>query len=127
MHKLFFRTALAGLCVGTLCAQDISGDWQGTLKAGQDLRIVVQVWKGDDGVWNGMFYAVDQSPDGVRASSVSLHGADVKFGLEALSGRIEGTLSADGSSIKGNWVQGLKLPFELHRATKETAWRKPET
>ena len=30
------------------CAQDISGDWQGTLKAGvQELRILLQIAKSD--------------------------------------------------------------------------------
>ena len=30
-------------------AQDISGDWQGTLKAAQELRILLQIAKSDSG------------------------------------------------------------------------------
>jgi len=43
---------LAGLLGSTLYAQDIAGDWQGTLKAGsQQLRLVVQIARGDSGGW----------------------------------------------------------------------------
>jgi len=46
--------ALSAFTALLACAQDISGDWQGTLKAGaQDLRILLQIAKGDGGEWDG--------------------------------------------------------------------------
>ena len=45
-------------------AQDISGDWQGTLKAGaQELRTLLQIAKSDNGEWKATMLSIDQSPD----------------------------------------------------------------
>jgi hypothetical protein len=38
---------LATLSGNSLGAQDISGDWQGTLKAGKDRRLILQIAKRD--------------------------------------------------------------------------------
>ena len=54
----------------TLSAQDVAGDWQGTLKAGQELRIILHIEKRDNGALTGMLYSIDQGPDGISASSV---------------------------------------------------------
>ena len=35
----------------SLQAQDIAGDWQGTVKAGVDLRVIVRISKQEDGAW----------------------------------------------------------------------------
>ena len=55
-------------------ARDIAGDWQGAIKVGAStsLRIVLHIMKSDNGGWSAMFYTIDQGPDGVPASSVTL-------------------------------------------------------
>ena len=110
--------------IGALYAQDISGDWQGTLKAGQDLRIILHIEKGDKGVFKCTLYSIDQGPDGVQATSVQLKDSVLKVGLDLLLASYEGKVSADGNSITGNWSQGMKLPLDFQRATRETAWRR---
>jgi hypothetical protein len=42
----------ATLLGGALHAQDIAGDWQGTLKTGTGLRVILHIAKGDNGSWN---------------------------------------------------------------------------
>src|SRR5580704_7262609 len=125
------------LCIGgvamllgpVLHAQDIAGDWQGTLKAGpQELRVVLAIDKSADGKWNATFSSIDQSPDwGARTpvDSITLQGSDLKFAIAAVRGTYEGKLSADGASIDGVWSQGRPLPLELRRATPKTAWKDP--
>ncbi|HLJ15223.1 MAG TPA: hypothetical protein VKV15_12050 [Bryobacteraceae bacterium] len=45
-------------------SQDISGDWQGNLKAGsRELRIILRISKGDTGEWKGGLLSIDQSAD----------------------------------------------------------------
>jgi non-heme chloroperoxidase len=121
--------ALAMLFGTTLPAQDIAGDWQGTLKAGpQELRVVLAIDKSADGKWNATFRSIDQSPDwGARTlvDSIALEGSNLKFAIAALRGSYEGKLSADGASIDGAWTQGRPLPLEFRRATPETAWKDP--
>jgi pimeloyl-ACP methyl ester carboxylesterase len=125
---IWIATFFAASCV-TACAQDIAGDWQGTLTAGaQQLRLIVHVKKGDHGTWKASMASIDQSPDWgatIQADSVTLQGADVKIPIGAIRGSYEGKLSADGTTISGNWTQGIPLPLELKRATPETAWKDP--
>lgn len=123
MTRLTFSTIAMLLSAGALAAQDISGDWQGTLKAGQDLRLVVTIGKDEHGAWKAMLYSLDQGSDGTRASSVALDGSKFKLTVDAIGGSYEGTLNAEGTVIKGAWKQGGVLPLDLARPTKETAWK----
>ncbi|MFI5103486.1 MAG: alpha/beta fold hydrolase [Terriglobales bacterium] len=116
---------LAALIASTpLYAQDIAGDWQGTLKAGLDLRIIVHIEKGTSGGWTAMLYSIDQGPDGIPVTSVTLKDSILKFSVELVHGAYEGKLSADAQTVTGTWTQRLPLPLELRRATKETAWQR---
>jgi pimeloyl-ACP methyl ester carboxylesterase len=118
--------ALAAFPALLACAQDISGDWQGTLKAGdQEIRILLQIAKSDSGPWRATMLSIDQSPDrgaGMPATSFSLDGANIRFAIDAVRGSYDGKLSADGASISGTWTQGRPMPLDFRRATKETAW-----
>jgi non-heme chloroperoxidase len=115
--------ALAALIGTQLCAQDISGDWQGTLKAGaSQLRVVIRIAKATDGGWKGTMFSIDQGTEGIAVTSLTVEGSNVKMAISQLRGTYDGKLSADGASIHGTWNQGAPLPLELKRATKETAW-----
>ena len=120
---------LAILLGTTLQAQNMAGDWQGTLKAGsQEIRLVLAINPSADGKWDGTFGSIDQSPDWgarIQVDSITLQGAKVKFAIAAVRGSYEGTLSADGASLEGTWSQGLALPLEFRRATPSTAWKDP--
>ena len=60
--------ALAMLFGTALPAQNIVGDWQGTLTAGsQEIRLVLAIHQSADGKWDATFGSIDQSPDGARA------------------------------------------------------------
>jgi non-heme chloroperoxidase len=124
MRKKMLRLgALAMLLASTLHAQDITGDWQGTLKAGpKELRVVVQIAKEEGGAWKAKMYSIDQGTDPIPVSSVTLEGSTIKLIVEAVRGTYEGKLSSDGTFIRGTWTQGEPLALELRRATKETAW-----
>lgn len=107
--------ALAMLFGTTLPAQNLAGEWQGTLKAGsQEIRVVLAIDKSADGKWVGTFTSPDQSPDwGARApiDSIALQGATLKFAIAAARASYEGKLSADGKSFEGTWSQGRPLPL----------------
>jgi non-heme chloroperoxidase len=117
------------LCSRALFAQDLAGDWQGTLATGgPELRLIVHVDKGDGGAWKAALLSIDQSPDrGARmaADSVTVEGASFKMAVAAIRGSFEGTIAADGNSIAGTWIQGLPRPLTLARATPATAWKDP--
>jgi bla regulator protein blaR1 len=109
-----------------LRAQDVVGDWQGTLQApNRSLRTIVKVTKTDKGL-SAKMYSIDQTSQAINASSVSVDGTTFKYSVEQINGSYTGKISADGSSIVGTWTQGPNpLPLTLVRATKETAWEIP--
>src|SRR6185437_13845944 len=106
----------------------IEGTWQGTLHApgGHDLRTVLKITKDDKGALHGMFYSIDQSGQGIPTSSVSFENDTLKYGIDFISLKYEGKMSADGNSISGTSTQGdHSLPLVFERATPETAWAMP--
>jgi hypothetical protein len=100
---------------------DIAGDWQGTFGE-KKLHLVVRLTASDDGAWIATLYSIDQSIQPIPIDAVVLEGRSLKFAVNAIRGTYEGTISPDGDSIAGTWIQGKSLPLELQRATRESAW-----
>ena len=126
MKKLtLWMMALAALQGSALQAQNITGNWQGTLQAGpQKVRIVFKIALENDKL-KATLYTVDQ-PSPPIATTITRDGSTVKMTIPSLNGNYEGKLSADGNSIAGTWTQGAPLALNLARATPETAWAIPE-
>lgn len=111
------------LVPGVLGAQELVGDWQGTLVFGKvKLRTILKVSKGADKKLKAEFYSIDQTTDPMPVDSLSLEGKSVKFSLPVINGSFAGTMSADSNSIDGTWTQGSPTTLKLERATKSTAW-----
>jgi hypothetical protein len=110
------------LLPGFLGAQELVGDWQGTLVFGQTkLRTILKVSAGADKKLTAEFYSIDQTTDPIPVDSISVEGKSVKFTVPMVHGSFAGTLSADSNSIDGTWTQGSSNPLKLERATKSTA------
>lgn len=119
---------LTALFAPALRAQDMTGNWQGTLKAGgKDLRLIVNVYKGEKDGLSGKFYSIDQTPQPFNTSVIKVDGATFKFSIDIMSANYEGKISPDGKSIAGTWTQGgTAFPLILVRATPEIAWDIPK-
>src|SRR5215471_17033786 len=88
-------------------AQDIVGDWQGTLHAGPaDLRVVIHISKNGDGTLHATMDSVDQGANGIPVSTVTLKDSQLKLGVDAVHGTYEGKVNADATVIDGTWSQG---------------------
>lgn len=108
-----------------LHAQDLTGNWQGTLKADKDLRMILVVTK-ENGSLQAKLYSIDESAQPFRVSSISEDGSTVKFANELNGTTYEGKLNAADDTITGTWTQGVtSLPLILSRPTRETAWEIP--
>jgi non-heme chloroperoxidase len=111
------------LLPGFVQAQEMIGDWQGTLVVGQTkLRVILKVSAGTDKKLAGELYSIDQTTDALPVDSISVEGKSVNIALPMIHGSYAGTLSTDSNSIDGTWTQGGSNPLKLERATKETAW-----
>jgi uncharacterized protein (TIGR03435 family) len=106
--------------------KEIADTWQGTLHAGQDLRIIIKVTKDEKGAYKAALYSIDQGGQALPFDSITLDGSNIKMKLNMIGGTFEGNLSSDGKTIDGSWSQGPNpLPLVLTRATPETAWEIP--
>ena len=118
MKKLtLWMMALAALPGTALQAQNITGNWQGTLEVPQrKMRVVFKIALENDKL-QATAYTVDQPSPPIA----------VKMTSPSRAGAYEGKLNADGNSITGTLSQGgAQLSLNLARATPETAWAIPE-
>jgi len=117
MKRLFILFVL--IMGATLArAQDIAGDWQGTLNTGMgELRLVLHITKAADGSLTATLDSVDQGANDIPVKSAILKGSKLNLDVTAVQGIYEGTVATDSKSISGTWSQGKPLPLEFKRAT----------
>ena len=117
MNRILILLSLV-LAAGVAQAQDIAGDWQGTLSAGgQDLRLVLHITNAPDGSLKAVLDSIDQpGANGIPVSSISLKDSKLDLGVETVHGTYEGKVSPDAKTISGTWTQGAALPLEFKRS-----------
>ena len=116
MKKLAILIPL--LALTALHAQNIIGDWQGTLKVNSaELRVVLHVTKDDSGHLKATLDSVDQDADDIPVTSIVLNGSALNFSVLDVHGSYQGKFNADGTAIEGTWTQLQALPLTFRRLT----------
>jgi hypothetical protein len=96
-----------------------SGHWDGAIQVpGNALGIQVDLAKNAKGEWMGTIDIPAQHLKGFLLSSVAVKGNAVSFRMKGPQGdpKFDGSLSADGKSLSGNFTQGgAALTFALKR------------
>lgn len=127
LYLIMAVVALGLLFTNALHAQDLTGNWQGTLEAGRGLRIILKVSKGADGQLAAKIYSIDQGARPMDATSIAISGNTVNFAVKPIEFTYTGTLAADGNSISGKATQGDQThALNLQRVTAEAMWAIPE-
>ena len=128
--RTLMAVALVVSTAGVAQAQNIVGDWQGTLKAGPtELRLALHVVKGDDGGFKATLDSIDQGANGIPVTTISLKDSNLIFTVAAVRGFYEGKVNPDGMIIDGTWSQkGASLPLVLKRVKNvaELKQRRPQ-
>lgn len=124
MHRRLpklFLLLLAALSARSLPAQDFVGVWQGRATNGS--RTVLKLERRGKDRWTALEYAIDKEPD-ASDGSVVVNGSTIT--IVFFTATYVGTLSADGASITGAWVDRYghpgRDPQDFQRATKATEW-----
>ena len=105
---------------------NLAGTWQGTLHVGPgELRIVMKISNDSDGL-KALMYRIDQGPASNPSSSISVQDLSITISFSGIGATYEGKLGADGNSLSGTWRGLQTVPFNLARATTDTAWAIPE-
>jgi hypothetical protein len=90
------------------------GSWQGTLDAGQKLRLALTLSKNPDGTYTGRVDSLDQGST-IPIDVVTVSGDSVKLELKTIGAVFDGKLNADRSELSGQFSQGgavLPLTFK---------------
>lgn len=126
-RAMLWMVGLLALSAGAAQAQDITGNWQGTLQTGGNgLRTVIKVTK-DDGKYKGTLYSVDQGGAALPMTSFTQDGKTVQFTIKMLDVSYTGTVSPDGSAITGKATQnGQTHELDLQHVNEENTWAIPK-
>jgi len=127
LNKTF---AVVMLALATACAsqaQDIAGDWQGTLAVGAGVvRIVLHITKSPEGTLTATMDSPDQGAVGMPVDSITLDGSRLKFATGVVKGTYDGTVKNNGT-ITGNWVQPPnKTPLDFKKSNTPIKLVHPE-
>jgi hypothetical protein len=119
------RILLLGALLGsTLYAQDITGDWHGTISTPTlEFRVVLHIAKAANGFKSTMD-SIDQGQLGIAIDSMTFAGSTLKFTVDAAKGTYEGKLGSNGS-IDGIWTQGGPYPLKFERGPFKPIVHKP--
>lgn len=102
-------------------AQDISGQWYGTLKVpGAQLKLVLNLTKSSDG-YTATLDSPDQGARGIPVNSVEFSNMTLKIALSGINAEYQGMLDV-GNRFKGTFKQnGMSFPLEFGREVVEGA------
>ena len=121
------RTVLVGALLGSsLYAQDIAGDWKGTISTpALEVRVALHITKTSNGGWNATMDSIDQGALGMAVSSMTLKSSTLKFTVAAANGIYEGKVAPTRASIDGIWTQGSPYPLKFERGSFKAVVHKP--
>jgi pimeloyl-ACP methyl ester carboxylesterase len=126
-RTLFWAAAVAATTLGAQ-AQDILGDWQGTLKVGAgELHLALHISAGDKGALKATMDSIDQGANGIPVTAITVKDSKLTFTIDSIHGSYEGAVDAGATTVKGTWTQGQALPLTFTRAVKSSdidgAWQ----
>jgi hypothetical protein len=112
--------ALVMLFGTTLPARDISGDWQGTPKAGpQELLLVLAIDKSADGKWNATLGSTDQNRAHLPTAGRTKQGRDLNSGVDVSGSVSDGWLPAPGAPAPSATERCIACPNQPLDCTHE--------
>jgi len=115
VRKLLTGALLLG---SSLYAQDIVGDWKGTISTPTlEVRLALHITKTGNGGLHAVLDSVDQGALGLAISSITLNSSTLKFTVDAAKGTYEGKVAPNGGSIDGIWTQGGPFPLKFERGS----------
>ncbi len=97
-------------------AKEFAGTWEGTLEAGQSLRLKVIIANGPEGATARMI-SVDQGGAEIPVSAITQKDAKLSLEVKLVNGGYEGEINKEGTTLTGTWSQaGNSFPLVLKKS-----------
>ncbi len=108
-------------------AQNLAGDWQGSLNTSAGSLPLVLHLTAVDNKLTATLDSPAQGAYGLAGSNAQLNGSHFSFEVPSVHGSYSGTVSADGKTISGMWTQGqsIGLVFKQESSAGTLAQVKP--
>jgi hypothetical protein len=100
-------------------AKEFLGSWEGTLDAGQPLRLVLKLANEATGA-KGVLISLDQGGVEIPVSSIEQKESKLKLIVKMVGGDYDAEIDKTGSELSGTWTQaGNSFPLKLKRAAPQ--------
>ena len=97
-------------------AKEFVGNWEGTLEADKQLRLVLKMSNEASGS-KAVLISLDQGAMEIPVSTIEQKESRLAMEVKLVGGRYEGEINKDGSELNGSWTQaGNTLPLKLKKA-----------
>jgi hypothetical protein len=96
-------------------AEDLAGEWHGTIEAnGQTLRVALHVKKTDAG-YEGTADSLDTGLDGLVLADIVTDGQTLSFSVLSTDGTYQGKWDEASHQWVGQWTQGTAAKLDFVR------------
>ena len=138
MKNLFIRLCLFILSslflsnvvlYGQQAEKNYTSLWEGSIKAGAvSMRIVVKVFKNEDGSIAAHLDSPDQGVKNVPLDKITLSGDSLKFELSISKVKYAGAVVKDSGIVRGKWLQaGSSTQLDFKKVEKLTEVKRPQS
>ncbi len=99
-------------------AKGFLGKWEGTLEAGQPLRLILTISNGDSGA-AATLVSVDQGGNEIPVQSIEQKDLKITLKVAAIGGEFQADINKEATELTGTWTQGgNSLPLTMKKAPK---------
>lgn len=126
---LFFVVFAAQMNCQEKETKNFTSYWEGKLKISAiSLRLVLRVYKNEDGTFGAFMDSPDQSANNIPVGTVTLTDDSLNFSVPSIRGSYAGKLEKDSMVAVGKWTQmNMSLPLNLKKVEKLTELKRPQT
>jgi len=100
---------IAEVARSTPLASEFLGNWEGTVRIEQPIRLILHLRNGDEGLGEGTLDTVQEGAKNLVLSTVRQSGSTLDFEVRLIGGRFHGDISGDGAKLSGDWKQGNRV------------------
>jgi pimeloyl-ACP methyl ester carboxylesterase len=108
-------------------SRDFTGIWAGKIPTGAfSLRIDFKLTKTPDGGYKATLDSIDQGAKDIPVPGVTVKGDTIHIDMSNIRATYDGTLSTDGKTITGTFVQGANMDVVLTKMDAAPVLKRPQ-